>query len=59
MLQQGQVFELRPAAQMGRGSGPIGTESGGASRSACSARALFRTRTGDPLLTMEVLYQLS
>jgi hypothetical protein len=22
-------------------------------------RALFRTRTGDPLLTMEVLYQLS
>jgi hypothetical protein len=26
----------------------------------CSgAEALFRTRTGDPLLTMEVLYQLS
>ena len=24
-----------------------------------SMRALFRTRTGDPLLTMEVLYQLS
>jgi hypothetical protein len=24
-----------------------------------SKRALFRTRTGDPLLTMEVLYQLS
>jgi hypothetical protein len=23
------------------------------------AKALFRTRTGDPLLTMEVLYQLS
>ena len=22
-------------------------------------QALFRTRTGDPLLTMEVLYQLS
>ena len=22
-------------------------------------KALFRTRTGDPLLTMEVLYQLS
>jgi hypothetical protein len=26
-------------------------------RSLC--KALFRTRTGDPLLTMEVLYQLS
>ena len=24
-----------------------------------SQRALFRTRTGDPFLTMEVLYQLS
>ena len=24
-----------------------------------SKQALFRTRTGDPLLTMEVLYQLS
>jgi hypothetical protein len=24
-----------------------------------SLKALFRTRTGDPLLTMEVLYQLS
>jgi hypothetical protein len=24
-----------------------------------NARALFRTRTGDPFLTMEVLYQLS
>jgi hypothetical protein len=23
------------------------------------SEALFRTRTGDPLLTMEVLYQLS
>jgi hypothetical protein len=25
----------------------------------CLGEALFRTRTGDPLLTMEVLYQLS
>ena len=24
-----------------------------------NVRALFRTRTGDPFLTMEVLYQLS
>ncbi|MEA2127268.1 MAG: hypothetical protein QOJ85_159 [Solirubrobacteraceae bacterium] len=24
-----------------------------------NARALFRTRTGDPFLTLEVLYQLS
>jgi hypothetical protein len=32
----------------------------GASRNPCAgAEALFRTRTGDPLLTMEVLYQLS
>ena len=25
----------------------------------CTGQALFRTRTGDPFLTMEVLYQLS
>jgi hypothetical protein len=28
-------------------------------RTAWLGQALFRTRTGDPLLTMEVLYQLS
>jgi hypothetical protein len=29
------------------------------SNTASPQEALFRTRTGDPLLTMEVLYQLS
>ena len=31
----------------------------GSRRFEAQIEALFRTRTGDPLLTMEVLYQLS
>jgi hypothetical protein len=40
-------------------AGPPATVDGTASSAGLSSEALLRTRTADPLLTMEVLYQLS
>jgi hypothetical protein len=46
-----------PLAAHGATDGPINLRSSAACRA--GGRALCRTRTGDPFLTMEVLYQLS
>ena len=40
-------------------AGERGASTGESVDPASEDEALFRTRTGDPLLTMEVLYQLS
>jgi hypothetical protein len=49
--------------RVGSGLGVRGAETPSAEErrraEAIAKRALFRTRTGDPFLTMEVLYQLS
>ena len=47
----------RPPAAYGATDGPTNFPARADLRA--GGRALFRTRTGDPFLTMEVLYQLS
>jgi integrase len=60
MSPEGLIYAARDAELVrGEDAGLGVVEEPDESEPAQEAEALFRTRTGDPLLTMEVLYQLS